>query len=87
MVSMFEVQDYHDEIRDAADVLREGKVLVLPTETVLRRRGAAHRSEALYAALKSLRGSDAGQAVHDSFGKREDAEQLSVRRRANWQGA
>ncbi len=71
-VSMFEVQDYHDEVRDAADLLREGKVVVLPTETVYGAAGLLTDPKAL-TRLKALRGSDEGKPFTIHLANREDA--------------
>src|SRR3954471_11875755 len=72
LVSMFEVPDYHEQVRDAAHSLREGKLLVLPTETVYGTAGLLTHSSARDR-LKSLRNSDGDKPFTIHLAKGEDA--------------
>ena len=61
VVSIFEAGDYEQQIARAADLLRGGGVVVLPTETVYGAAGLLGNDKAL-SRLKSIRGSaDSGK--------------------------
>ena len=57
VVSIFDAGDYDQQIEHAAQLLRDGGVVVLPTETVYGAAGALGREQAL-ARLKSIRGGE-----------------------------
>src|SRR2546421_8384509 len=73
VVSIFEAGDYEQQIARAADLLRGGGVVVLPTETVYGAAGVLGNDKAL-ARLKSIRGnSDAAKPFTIHLAHREQA--------------
>jgi tRNA threonylcarbamoyl adenosine modification protein (Sua5/YciO/YrdC/YwlC family) len=72
VASIFEVADYRAQIQDAARLLREGKLVVLPTETVYGAAGLLRNPEAL-SRLKGLRGNDGDKPFTIHLAKCEDA--------------
>ena len=74
IVSIFEIGDYDQQIDRAAKVLREGGVVVLPTETVY---GAAAvlGNDTAMARLKAIRGND-GKPFTIHLARREQAMQF-----------
>src|ERR1700722_9580858 len=54
LVSIFESGDYDEQIGRAADLIRQGKLVVIPTETVYGAAGLLTQPEAV-ARLRSLR--------------------------------
>jgi protein-tyrosine phosphatase len=69
---MFEAADYHAPIRDAAELLRAGKLVVLPTETVYGAAGVLTNPSARQR-LKTVRGADGGKPFTIHLAKAEDA--------------
>ena len=72
LVPIFEVADYQEAIHDAAEVLRDGKLLVLPTETVYGAAGLLADPEALKR-LKSIRGTETDTPFTIHLANAEDA--------------
>src|SRR5947207_15213627 len=72
VASIFEVADYRAQINDAANLLRDGKVVVLPTETVY---GAAAllTHPAALGRLKAIRDNDGDKPFTIHLAKCEDA--------------
>src|SRR5689334_10397090 len=75
LVHIFEVADYEDQVAQAAKLLREGGVVVLPTETVYGAAGLLNRSQAVER-LRGLRsGTDQTRAFTLHIARPQDAAQ------------
>src|SRR5688572_25246183 len=72
VVHMFEVPDYEAQIARAAEALRSGGVVVLPTETVYGAAGMLTQPAALKR-LSDLRGGDPNKPFTIHLARREDA--------------
>lgn len=72
VVHMFDVPDYDVQIARAAGVLREGKIVVLPTETVYGAAGLLTHPDAV-ARLVELRGGDADKPFTIHLSHRDEA--------------
>src|SRR5438874_1249030 len=72
VVDIFDVADYEQHVTRAAELLRQGGVVVLPTETVY---GAAAllTQPAALARLKSLRGGDERKPMTIHLARRENS--------------
>ena len=73
VVHMFDVPDYDAQIARAAGVLREGGLVILPTETVYGAAGVLTQPKAI-ARLTELRGGEAGKPFTIHLARRQDAE-------------
>src|SRR5947207_15061522 len=72
IVSFFELADYRGQGGDAGKMLRDGKLVVLPTETVYGAAGLLTNPAALQQ-LKALRGNDGDKPFTIHLAKCEDA--------------
>src|SRR3954469_20456408 len=72
LVSMFEADDYHAPLREAAEMMRDGKIVVLPTETVYGATGLLTNSSAV-GRLNAIRDTDQDKPFTIHLAKREDA--------------
>jgi tRNA threonylcarbamoyl adenosine modification protein (Sua5/YciO/YrdC/YwlC family) len=72
VVDIFEAPDYPQEVHRAAEVLRGGGVVVLPTETVYGAAGALTNPQGL-ARLKQLRGGAGSKPFTIHVARRDDA--------------
>jgi protein-tyrosine phosphatase len=75
VVNIFEVGDYDEQVARAAALLKDGKVVVLPTETVY---GAAAmlRQPSAVQRLKGLRSANDGKPLTIHLARREDAQKF-----------
>lgn len=73
IVSILDVVDYEAEVARGAQLLRDGGVVVLPTETVYGAAGVLTRPEALQR-LKALRGGDEAKPFTLHLARREEAD-------------
>src|SRR5262249_25947996 len=72
VISIFEIDDYHAQVSDAAKLLRDGKLVVLPTETVYGAAGLLTDAGAL-SRLKQIRGEGDGAPLTIHLAHCEDA--------------
>jgi protein-tyrosine phosphatase len=74
VLSIFEVADYQEQVAGAADTLRAGGVVVLPTETVYGAAGVM-TNEATLSRLKQIRGANEDKPFTIHLSRRDDANQ------------
>src|SRR4051812_26527221 len=74
IVSIFEAADYHEQLSQAASMLGEGKIVVLPTETVYGAAGLLNNPDSL-ARLKAIRGNGDGTPFTIHLARCQDANQ------------
>src|SRR5215211_3841078 len=74
IVSIFDAADYQQQVRDAAKMLGDGKIVVLPTETVYGAAGLLNNAESL-ARLKVIRGNGDGTPFTIHLARSQDAKQ------------
>src|SRR5258708_29088333 len=72
LVNIFDVGDYDEQIRRAAQMLRDGQVVVLPTETVYGAAALLSQGRAINR-LKSLRPDGAGKPLTVHLADRSEA--------------
>ncbi len=72
VVSIFDSGDYEQQIEHAVALIREGGVIILPTETVYGAAGALGNDKAI-ARLKAIRGPGAGKPFTIHLARREQA--------------
>jgi L-threonylcarbamoyladenylate synthase len=75
VVNMFDVRDYEGQILRAADLLKQGKIVVLPTETVYGAAGSLTQPAAVQR-LKALRPGTDGKPLTVHLADRKDAEKF-----------
>jgi L-threonylcarbamoyladenylate synthase len=73
VVSIFEIADYAEQVRNAAQMIQDGKIVVLPTETVYGAAGLVSNPQALER-LKGIRG-EVDQPFTIHLSRCEDANQ------------
>jgi len=74
VVPIFEIADYREQMSQAAQMLGDGKLVVLPTETVYGAAGLLTNANAL-ARLKAIRGSGESTPFTIHLARRDDAAQ------------